>query len=97
MLQGIRRPKKSERKRIRKVGDAGGDGGARNGARTAAEQIQEQLGFGKEDEGGGPPNPPSQRHRVLAARWCIASSYERFSMLLWLSLRSRRGCRRILT
>ena len=73
MLQGIRRPKKSERKRIRKVGDAGGDGAARNGARTAAEQIQEQLGFGKEDEGGVPlisptsaiPNAPGSGNQVV--------------------------------
>lgn len=50
-MQGIRRPKKSERKRIRKVGDDGTDKAASAAGRTAAEQIQEQLGFGKEDEG----------------------------------------------
>lgn len=54
--QGIKRPKKSERKRIRKGTDADRndvEGGAPG--RTAAEQIQEQLGFRNDGEGASLP------------------------------------------
>lgn len=65
--QGIRRPKKSERKRIRKVGDDGADKAASAAGRTAAEQIQEQLGFDKEDE--GEKTLLSVLHRLTALCW----------------------------
>lgn len=51
-IQGIKRPKKSERKRIRKGTDVDRDDAeAGAGGRTAAEQIQEQLGFRNDGEG----------------------------------------------
>lgn len=50
MLQGIRRPRKAERKRIRKQSD-GGDAEADGKQRTALERVQEQLGFANEGEG----------------------------------------------
>jgi hypothetical protein len=50
MLQGIRRPRKAERKRIRKQSD-GGEAEADGKQRTALERVQEQLGFANEGEG----------------------------------------------
>lgn len=48
--QGIRRPRKAERKRIRKQTDDTAD--ASDGRhRTAAERVQEQLGFANDAEG----------------------------------------------
>ena len=53
-LQGIRRPRKAERKRIRKQTD-GGDAQADGKQRTALERVQEQLGFANEGEGARIP------------------------------------------
>ena len=50
MLQCIRRPRKAERKRIRKQSDGGG-AEADGKQRTALERVQEQLGFANEGEG----------------------------------------------
>ncbi len=48
--QGIRRPRKAERKRIRKqTDDAADTSDGRH--RTAAERVQEQLGFANDAEG----------------------------------------------
>lgn len=51
--QGIRRPRKAERKRIRKqTEDAGAEADGKQ--RTALERVQEQLGFANEAEGAPP-------------------------------------------